>query len=151
MAAYRHILVPTDGSVLALAGARHAVALAKDLNARLSILCVTPPWTPPYSENSAVIANFEAVKRAFDEDALAKARKAFDDAQSIAREAGVTCAEIVVSDTQPWQTIIRTAQAQDCDLIVMGSHGRGTFGSLFLGSQALQVLAHSKIPVLVCR
>jgi nucleotide-binding universal stress UspA family protein len=33
----------------------------------------------------------------------------------------------------------------------MGSHGRRGISKLLLGSQTEMVLAHSKIPVLVCR
>lgn len=151
MATYTHILIPTDGSPLALVGARQAVTLAKDLNAKLTALHVSAPWTPPYSESSAVIASFEQSKRAYENETQAKARKALDDVQSLARDARVACDNVTLVDTQPWESIIRTAETQRCDLIVMGSHGRGTLGTMLLGSQALQVLSHSKIPVLVCR
>jgi len=33
----------------------------------------------------------------------------------------------------------------------MGSHGRRTVGRLLLGSQANEVLAHSKVPALIVR
>ena len=44
-----------------------------------------------------------------------------------------------------------TAEKKGCDLIVMASHGRRAVGRLLLGSQANEVLAHSKIPALIVR
>jgi nucleotide-binding universal stress UspA family protein len=37
------------------------------------------------------------------------------------------------------------------DLLVMGSHGHGTLGSLVMGSVATKVMAHCAVPVLVIR
>lgn len=47
--------------------------------------------------------------------------------------------------------ICKTAATGKFDLIMMGSHGHGTFGNLVLGSVATQVLSHSKVPVLLVR
>ena len=49
------------------------------------------------------------------------------------------------------EVICKAATAGKFDLIVMGSHGHGLFGNLVLGSVATQVLAHSKVPVLLVR
>ena len=38
-----------------------------------------------------------------------------------------------------------------CDLLVMGSHGRGGLASLFMGSETQDVLHHTTLPVLVVR
>ena len=47
--------------------------------------------------------------------------------------------------------IIRAAQGRKCDVIVMGSHGRGGLAGILLGNETHKVLTHSKKPVLVCR
>lgn len=49
------------------------------------------------------------------------------------------------------EEILRAAKKANVDLIVMGSRGRGTFGSLLLGSVAQSVLASSEVPVMVVR
>lgn len=49
------------------------------------------------------------------------------------------------------ETISKTADSGQFDLLVMGSHGHGTLGNLVLGSVATQVLANSKAPVLLVR
>jgi nucleotide-binding universal stress UspA family protein len=43
------------------------------------------------------------------------------------------------------------ARAEQCDLIVMASHGRRGLEGFLLGSETQKVLTHSTIPVLVYR
>lgn len=47
--------------------------------------------------------------------------------------------------------IVQTAQKGGFDLIVMGSHGHGSLGNLVMGSVAMKVLAHCKVPLLLVR
>ncbi len=49
------------------------------------------------------------------------------------------------------ETIGKFADDGKFDLLVMGSHGHGTFVNLVLGSVATKVLANSNIPVLLVR
>ena len=56
-----------------------------------------------------------------------------------------------MTQEQPYQAIVETAQKRGCDLICMASHGRKGVSALVLGSETNKVLTHSKIPVLVCR
>ncbi len=49
------------------------------------------------------------------------------------------------------ETIAKFADAGKFDLLIMGSHGHGALVNLVMGSVATQVLAHSKIPVLLVR
>ncbi|GMV44899.1 MAG: hypothetical protein AMXMBFR66_02970 [Pseudomonadota bacterium] len=51
----------------------------------------------------------------------------------------------------PAQRIVRQAAADNCDLIVMGAHGRSARQGLLLGSVSRAVLADSAIPVLLLR
>ncbi len=48
-------------------------------------------------------------------------------------------------------TIARIAEQDKLDLLVMGSHGHGSLGSLVMGSVTNRVLAHCKTPVLLIR
>ena len=62
-----------------------------------------------------------------------------------------------ISATSVWkvgpvgETIAKMADAGKFDLLVMGSHGHGALGSLVMGSVATQVLANSKVPLLLVR
>jgi nucleotide-binding universal stress UspA family protein len=72
-------------------------------------------------------------------------------AKAAADRAGVAADTLHVPDRWPADAIIEVAEARGCNLIVMASHGRRGLGRLILGSQTSEVLAHSKIPVLVVR
>jgi nucleotide-binding universal stress UspA family protein len=69
----------------------------------------------------------------------------------VATRVGITADTVHIDDTYPAEGIVSRAEAVGCDLIVMGSHGRRGLGRLLLGSQTSNVLALSKIPVLVTR
>jgi len=59
--------------------------------------------------------------------------------------------ETVVKRGNPVAQILATAQEKHCDLIVMGTHGRGALVDTMMGSTASRVLRRSKIPVLAVR
>jgi nucleotide-binding universal stress UspA family protein len=60
-------------------------------------------------------------------------------------------AEVVVRDGSPRPSIVDAAAELQCQLIVMGTHGRSGLAHLLLGSVAEYVVSHSKIPVLTVR
>ena len=41
---YRHILIPTDGSELSQKAVEHGIAMAKSLNAKVTVVTVSPPF-----------------------------------------------------------------------------------------------------------
>jgi nucleotide-binding universal stress UspA family protein len=67
----------------------------------------------------------------------------------LARKADIECATVHAKDQYPAEGILETARTNNCDLIVMASHGRRGLGRLLLGSQAVKVLTHSTVPALI--
>lgn len=63
---------------------------------------------------------------------------------------GVTVKTEKVPGT-PFYEIIQYAAREDCDLIVLGSHGHGPLKHMLLGSVAEKVVRKAKCPVLVVR
>lgn len=49
------------------------------------------------------------------------------------------------------ETIAKVADTGRFDLLVMGSHGHGAIATLVMGSVTTQVLANSKVPLLIVR
>ena len=145
---YKHILVPTDGSVLSMKAARAAVSLAAKLKARVTSLYVIRPYKLPADGESFMFTSaYPAEQYVRDMKKTAHAALA-----RVTKAAGkVPCDTDTVMADHPWEAIIETARAKRCDLIVMASHGRRGFEALLLGSETQKVLTHSKTPVLVCR
>lgn len=57
----------------------------------------------------------------------------------------------VVAHAHATDAIVRAAEADKPDMIVMGTHGHSALGSIVLGSVANGVLARCKVPVLLIR
>jgi nucleotide-binding universal stress UspA family protein len=147
---YKHILVATDGTKLSAKAVKTAARLAKTCNARLAgVYAVQPYPNPVYSEGAAFGPRMSRSR--YMEIAERAGRKALAAVEIEAQTAGVPFSPVLAMDGQAWKAIIRAARAKRCDVIVMASHGRRGLSALLLGSETSKVLAHSKIPVLVCR
>jgi nucleotide-binding universal stress UspA family protein len=59
--------------------------------------------------------------------------------------------EILIKNGTPAEIILQTVKEQNCDLIVMGTHGHGVIADVLIGSTAKWVVRQSLIPVLVIR
>ncbi len=60
-------------------------------------------------------------------------------------------AESVIREASPRPAIVDAAVELDCQMIVMGTHGRSGLAHLLLGSVAEYVVRHSTVPVLTVR
>jgi nucleotide-binding universal stress UspA family protein len=141
---FRHILIPTDGTPRAAKAVRTGVRLARALGARVTALHVACAYLPP--------AYMPAVSRSTLKRLIARETdQALRPVLAAARQARVRCKVRTVVAGEPWQAIVRATRTQRCDLVVMASHARGALGNLFLGSETLEVLARSRVPVLVVR
>ncbi len=147
---YRHILTATDGSDSANKAVRHAAVLAKATGARLTIVNVTQMWS---SLDIAHAAEAGIRNPTGDYEAMAakSAEKVLAAAKALAAAEGSAGETLHVKDHAPAEGIIAAAKDKGCDLIVMATHGRRGLGRLLLGSQAVEVLSTSPIPVLVVR
>jgi nucleotide-binding universal stress UspA family protein len=147
---FKHILIPTDGSPLAMKGVKAGVRLAKALGARVTGVYVVPPYIPPITPEAGMYMPATAIGD-YDKAARMHGEKALAALERVAQAAGVRCATEVVTRAQPWEGILKAARRARCDAVVIASHGRGGLRGLILGSQTSRVLAHSTLPVLVIR
>jgi len=146
---FKNILVPVDGSSLSLKAARIAARLAREQKARLTAFYVAPPYRPYVREETSVTQYESPQQHAA--RTKAAALKVLRAVERVAAAARVPCKSLFVPGDFPYADIVRTARQRKCDLIVMASHGRRGISRLLLGSETSKVLAHSAIPVLVCR
>ena len=143
---FKRILVPTDGSEITSKAVSTALDLAKAGEGQLFVISVKEPF--PYS----AISEMQPVppQEFYDaQERIAAARvKAVVDA---AKAAGVACNGHTVEALHAWEAILDHAKNQQCDLIVMASHGRRGVAALLLGSETQRVLIHSVLPVLIVK
>lgn len=145
---YKNILIATDGSKLAHKAVDHGLELAKSMGAKVTAVTVEAPFNVfdvPTSRTLQISREFEQHEKLVKEHAA----KVLDDVASAAKRAGLTCDIVQIEHEQPYQAIIKTAEAKGCDAIVMASHGRSGVSAVVLGSVTNKVLTHTAIPVLV--
>ncbi|MGJ7537549.1 MULTISPECIES: universal stress protein [unclassified Variovorax] len=147
---YKRVLVATDGSALSEQAVAAAIDLALLTGAELVCVNVTHLLPYGYFEGSMVLNQREI--EAMQQQTNMSAQRLVDAVKTAALAKGVRDAQaIVIKSNQVAEAIIATAKNQQCDLIVMASHGRRSLARLLLGSETLHVLTHSHIPVLVLR
>jgi nucleotide-binding universal stress UspA family protein len=144
---YKHILLPTDGSELSKQAIEHGIALAKAVHARVTALVVSTPLQSIVVDPDRVAGSLEQYRQLVAEHTaqyLGMVRDA-------AVESGVHCDVVRVEHDHPYEAIIDAATQNDCDLVVMASHGLRGVSAIVLGSETLKVLTHTTIPILVYR
>lgn len=147
---FSHILIPTDGSELAVDASHKAISLAKTFKARVTVLLVSRNHKQ-LTDEGFLAPGLDMGKAAWEKNVTERANKVLAAVASEAKSAGVKCETVHVFKDWPYQGIIDVAKKNGCDLIVMGSHGHGGLKQVVLGSETARVLSHSKIPVLVYR
>ena len=146
---FKHILVPTDGSELSQQTARHAIAFAKSIGARITFFSARPPYHADYSGEGTLV-DFRSPEE-FDAATETKAKSILDEICKLATEAGVQSKAVSDVSDGPYPAIIDAAESYACDMIFMAWHGRKGLSSIIMGSQTNKVLTNSTIPVLVYR
>lgn len=147
---YQRILLPIDGSVLARHAALDGVELARCLGAEAIGLLVNDPYQLIYTYGAEMAVVFPN-QQAYEAEVRRSAERHLKAIADAAHGAGVAWKQMIVFASPAAQAIVAAAKRQKCDLIVIGSHGRGGIGQLLLGSVANKVLATCHIPVLVHR
>ena len=143
MTLYDRILVPTDGSVEGERAVAHALDLAAVHDATVHAVHVVD--TASYAGMS-MEASWEGLGRLLRSDA----DEAVTAVEELAAGTGVDVSTAVVEGS-PSREIVRYAEGNDCDLVVMGTHGRGGIDRLLLGSVAEKVVRAAAVPVLTVR
>lgn len=141
---YRHILLASDGSACAQKAATAAATLAGKFDSQLTIINAFQPipTVGPYGEIINVGLENKYITQ-MQEEAIGQAGRivdGFNRPYTTRQEIG-----------DPATEIVRVAEEEGCDLIVVGSRGQGAFQSFLLGSVSDHVVHHAHCPVLIIR
>jgi nucleotide-binding universal stress UspA family protein len=142
---YKKILVPLDGSELAEIVLRHAVPLAKLIDAEIILFRVV---TLPVSAYMVVTEPRLAV--GLREDVEAEAKEYLDGIAAKLRAEGIKASTEIGTGVVA-ETVQDFAKNIHADLIAMSTHGRGGLARMMIGSVADQLVRDSHLPVLLIR
>lgn len=132
----KRILVPTDFSDFSKEAYDEAIQLARQLKATLLLAHVVEPIGTPHIEP---LGYFEL-----------KAGQTLNRMAHPAREEGLWVETHLLKGDPPAE-IIKAAEDLQCDLIVMGTHGRTGVRRLLMGSVTERVLRASPVPIVAVR
>ena len=141
---FTNILLASDGSECAIKAAAVAATLVNKFAARLTIINVFQPipTVGPYGE----MVNAEMDQRYITE----LQEHAISQAGLTVEAAGVSY-QSRQEVGQPAAEIVRVAEAEGCDLIVLGSRGASGLTLFLLGSTCDRVVHHAHCPVLIVK
>jgi len=162
----KKILYATDLSETAVHAFSYAVSLANIYGASITILHVlaefpgeefvtnminTDTWEEIKSRHYSEARN-QLIDKKRDHVALKEVLEAFsEESKADAEDQTFVTDEILIKTGAPAEIIVQTAKERNCDLIVMGTHGRGVIADVLVGSTAKWVVRQSLTPVLVIR
>ena len=135
---YEKILLPTDGSDGMGEVIAHAASLADVHDATLYALYVVNTAS---LNDLPLESSWDGLRRALEREGDV----ALNDVE---QQVGDVTLHTESVEGPPGKEIVRYADEHDCDVIVMGTHGRSGFDRLLLGSVAERVVRSSNVPVL---
>jgi nucleotide-binding universal stress UspA family protein len=143
----KSILVPTDFSSYAQHALNFASQLAKAQSMQIKVLHVVEQASAPYMTAvstglSDQLGNVFVLRR------LEKAKSHLETLMAQLNKEGIT-SSYQIKIGNPYQNISAQIKHESCDLIVMGTHGKGIISHALLGSVAERVLRKTHIPLLV--
>ncbi|ENV48372.1 universal stress protein [Acinetobacter brisouii] len=143
--AYKHILVPVDGSETSLAAVKQASSIAKAFSSKVTAVCVlaVDPFVAVEFVNTDQFINDYVAK------AKEEIQEILEQAKSLFAQEGVTAETQILEGQTIHKVIVEATKDLGADLIVIGSHGRKGIKKLFLGSVTQAILSESTVPVLV--
>ncbi len=140
------ILCPVDFSELSALALKYASDFRKCSGGELLVMFANPFLPPPQLSATQMDQLMEAWResKVATEGYLVSFVKEHLEPSSESLEA-------LVVESTPVEAIVETARARNVDLIVMGTHGKGSETRMLLGSVAERVLRISECPVLTVR
>jgi nucleotide-binding universal stress UspA family protein len=139
MGRYRKILVGVDGSESSLHALRESFKLASNEKSWITVVSVVPPF-----EGDLELVGVPDIRTAL--------RQPFEKALGVAKEIANTERALIKAigeEGEPYERIVDLADAENCDLIIMGRKGTRHLEKSLMGSVTARVIGHSQRDVLV--
>lgn len=139
----RDVLIGYDGSDNAKLALRQAVAIAQSTNARLTVMSVVPDVAATVQGAWLAGANPQQLEQEMTEQVTAT----LEEAVGLVPD-GLPVTKLL-GHGHAGTALIGAIEQQGCDLVVVGTRGRGAMRSLLLGSVTEHLVTHSPVPIVV--
>lgn len=151
----KKILYATDLSKNSYYAFFYAADLANRYNGSIIILHAVEPFAHMYDESGVGLEKrVKESKKQEQEMNVEEIKKRLQEVcKATETQLGTACvslvSKILVPIGYPVEEILKTADDEGCDVIILGTHGKGFLRQTFLGSVAGSVLQRSRKPIFV--
>jgi nucleotide-binding universal stress UspA family protein len=142
---YRTILVPFDGSAFGELALPVALSIARRAGAAVRLAHVHVVGQSVYGDTPAIVHTDPGMQ------ALATERAYLEELAQRAVQSHAVRVECVLLDGPVADALCDDAKANDVDLMIMSTHGRGALGRMRLGSVAAVLVRQASVPILLVR
>lgn len=139
----RDVLIGYDGSDNAKLALRQAVSIAQAANARLTVMSVVPDVVATVQAAWLAGGNPQALEQEMTTQVSATLEEAI---AQVPDDLPVTK---LLGHGHAGPALVGAIEEHGCDLVVVGTRGRGAMASLLLGSVTEHLVSHSPVPVVV--
>jgi len=144
---YQKIMVPLDGSQVAECVIPHIEMIAGKSGTGVELVTVIEPLVIP--TRGQIALSDDDIKQ-IDAEGRKEAHKYLDQVALRLKQAGVN-ARVVILTGKAADSLVRYANNNEVDLIIMATHGRSGISKIFWGSVAEKILRATAIPVLLIK
>jgi nucleotide-binding universal stress UspA family protein len=145
VASYRNVLVGTDGSDSSFRAVEAAGRVAADAGAKLLLVCAYQPM----SDRERARASDQLGDLAYKVEGSTPADDALRAAREKAFAAGATDVEQIAVAGDAVDTLLRLADEQEVDLLVVGNRGLNSLAGRLLGSVPNDLSHRARCDVLI--
>lgn len=133
------VLVPIDGSEASMGAVRRALEIAEKVGAEVTLMRVVQ------------VGDFDVMLPDIREKMEREAKASLEKAKAIFDAKGIKVETVLEEGLVPANNIIRKAEEEKFDRIVIGSTGATGLMRILMGSTAAKVVAHAPCEVTVVR
>ncbi|MEO5732419.1 MAG: universal stress protein [Rubrivivax sp.] len=145
---YQRILIVVDEGPVAQAAVDEGLAVAKVHQAHVLFFHVLPSYVMPVADAPSLVLMSPEQHRLAVESV---ATRLLAVATGAAQQQGVDSSSAIGSDADAAECIAKAVTERDCDLLVVGSHGRNVLQRLIFGSLVVRLIPLATVPMLVCK
>jgi nucleotide-binding universal stress UspA family protein len=147
---FKKIMIATDGSDCSRLAVDRGIELAKLSGGTVYAIYVVPTDDLSSIDGDSFSLGIDPYWRSVYESWITQGQQAVDYVKGLG-EMNKVNVEAVLLEGNPSYELIRYAEKEKMDIVIMGTLGKTGLDRLLLGSVAENLVRHSKVPVMVVR
>jgi nucleotide-binding universal stress UspA family protein len=152
---FKKIMIATDGSTCSGIATEKGIEFAHLSGGTVYAVHVVPtaylfPMDGYYSSSMGINPDWQLMYEVMSESLKKQGQQAVNYVKSLGEMKGVSV-ESVLLEGNPSDELIRYAEEEKMDIVIMGTLGKTGLDRFLLGSVAGNMVRHSKVPVMVVR